>query len=146
MKSKPCAYLLYWIVCNLHLEDLQCINAASISLVLGESGLISSQTVRSSLVKRKKEKQNTVRKWWWRLLSQYLFRNFTGFDSVAFRNSWAIPQFKRLRNLFLEKLRCFDCVLCQPSNGWAWDNSECRHCYSVSWLMNMFLSFSGNQS
>lgn len=46
-------------MCNLHLEDLQCINAASISLVLSESGLMSSQTVRSSLVKRKKEKQNT---------------------------------------------------------------------------------------
>lgn len=43
-------------MCNLYLEDLQCINAASISLVLGESGLMFSQTVRSSLVKRKKRK------------------------------------------------------------------------------------------
>lgn len=42
-------------MCNLYLEDLQCINSASISLVLDESGLMFSQTVRSSLLKRKKK-------------------------------------------------------------------------------------------
>lgn len=103
VRRKPCAFLLYWIVCNLYLEDLQCINAASISLGLGESGLMFSQTVRLSLVERKKEKLNTLWKRWWRLLSQCLSTHVTGFDSVAFRNSWAISQFeKRLRSLFLE--------------------------------------------
>lgn len=38
-------------MCNLYLVDLQRINAASISLVLGERGLMLSQTVRSSFVK-----------------------------------------------------------------------------------------------
>lgn len=103
VRGKPYAFLLYWIVCNLYLGDLQRINAASISLGLGESGLMFSQTVRLSLVERKEEKLNTVGKRCWRLLSQCLCTPATGFDSVAFRNSWALSQFdKRLRSLFLE--------------------------------------------
>lgn len=101
VRRKPCAFLLYWIGCNLYLEDLQCLNAASISLGLGERGLMFSQTGRLSLAERKKEKPNTLRKGWWRLLSQCLSPHVTGFDSVAFRNSQAISQSeKRLRSLF----------------------------------------------